>query len=51
MSENKMNDMFARMARGSKGMGLGAGLLIAAGGLAYGISQSIFTGKYIARKH
>lgn len=35
--------MFARMARGSKGMGLGAGLLIAAGGLAYGMSQSIFT--------
>lgn len=40
-----MNDMFARLARGSKGMGIGASFLLAAGGLAYAASQSIFTGK------
>lgn len=39
---------FADAARnaGGRGAGIGMALLAAAGGLAYGISQSLYTGKF-----
>lgn len=37
-----LNEMFNKFAKGSKGAGKGVGALIALGGLAYGVSQSIF---------
>jgi hypothetical protein len=42
-----LNEMFNKFAKGSKGAGKGVGALIALGGLAYGVSQSIFNGWFI----
>ncbi|OQV13871.1 Prohibitin-2 [Hypsibius exemplaris] len=43
MDKGKVGDMLGRFAKAPKGVGLGAQLLIGAGGLAYGISQSMYT--------
>ena len=43
MNPNQIKDLLGRLARGSKGVGLGVGLLGAAAGLAYGASQSMYT--------
>ena len=44
MAKN-INDIFSKFAKGTpKGLGSGLGALLAAGGLIYGISESIFTG-------
>mgnify|MGYP001793597685 CR=1 FL=1 len=40
-----MEDVAGRMARAPKGAGLGVGLLGALGAAAYGLYQSVFTGK------
>lgn len=43
MAQNKLNDLAGRFAKGPKGLGTGLKLLVAAGGLAYGVSQSMYT--------
>ncbi|KAK6177319.1 hypothetical protein SNE40_015443 [Patella caerulea] len=43
MDPKKLGDMVGRMKGGGKGLGAGVGLLAAAGGLIYGISQSFYT--------
>jgi prohibitin 2 len=43
---NKMNDFVNRFGKAPKGLGLGVKLLAAAGAAAYGVSQSIYTGKF-----
>jgi hypothetical protein len=41
---NKMNDFFGRLGRNPSGLNTGIKLLLAAGGLGYAATQSIFTG-------
>ena len=41
----KVTEFMSKMSKGSKGMGAGMGALLAASGLFYGASQSIFTGQ------
>jgi len=43
MNPNQIKDLLSRLARGSKGLGVGVGFLGAAAGLAYGASQSMYT--------
>jgi len=43
MDPKKLNDLAGRLQKGGKGAGVGIGLLAAAGGIAYGISQSFYT--------
>lgn len=43
MDPKKLGDLANRLRGGSKGLGAGVGLLAMAGGLVYGISQSIYT--------
>jgi len=43
MAQNKLNDLAGRFGKGPKGLGTGLKLLVAAGGLAYGVSQSMYT--------
>jgi len=43
MDPQNLKDMAGRLQKGGKGAGLGLGLLAAAGGLAYGIHQSLYT--------
>ena len=45
MDPKKLGDLASRLRGGSKGLGAGVGLLAMAGGLAYGITQSLYTGK------
>lgn len=47
MAQSKLNDLAGRFGKGPKGMGTGLKLLGLAGAAAYGISQSLFTGKFI----
>ncbi|RWS30572.1 prohibitin-2-like protein [Leptotrombidium deliense] len=42
MSQN-LKDLFGKMGKGPSGLSLGLKLVVAAGGLAYGLSQSIYT--------
>lgn len=42
----KLNEFISRFSRGSKGLGTGTSLLIAAGALMYTGTQSVFTGQY-----
>ncbi|RWS13485.1 prohibitin-2-like protein [Dinothrombium tinctorium] len=42
MAQN-VKDLFGRMGKGPSGLSLGLKLLVAAGGLAYGVQQSIYT--------
>ena len=44
MDPKKMGDFAGRLKSGGKGLGTGVGFLAAAGALAYGVSQSIYTG-------
>ena len=46
MDQKKWADLAGRLSKGGKGAGRGVGLLIAAGGLAYGASQSFYTGEF-----
>jgi len=43
MDPKNLKDMAGRLQKGSKGAGIGFGLLAAAGGLAYGLYQSLYT--------
>lgn len=43
MDPKKMGDIAGRLQRGGKGVGIGAGFLAAAGALAYGAMQSMYT--------
>lgn len=43
MDPNKLNDFANRLMKGGKGAGLGLGFLAAAGGVAYGLYQSMYT--------
>lgn len=43
MDKNKLNDLAGRLQRGGKGAGVGLGFLAAAGGIVYGIYQSLYT--------
>jgi prohibitin 2 len=43
MDKNKLTDLANRLAKGGKGAGVGLGFLAAAGGLAYGFYQSMYT--------
>ena len=45
MDPNKLGDLAGRLQKGGRGAGVGGGLLAAVGALAYGISQSFYTGK------
>ena len=42
---DKFNEQFQRFGKNSKGLGLGATALLAAGGLLYAGVNSLFTGK------
>jgi len=41
---NKINDLLGRLGRSPSGLNVGLKLLLAAGGLGYAATQSIFTG-------
>lgn len=43
MDKSKLTDLANRLAKGGKGAGVGLGFLAAAGGLAYGLYQSMYT--------
>lgn len=43
MDPNKLNDLANRVIKGGKGAGVGLGFLAAAGGVAYGLFQSMYT--------
>lgn len=43
MDRSKLTDFANRLAKGGKGAGVGLGFLAAAGGLAYGLYQSMYT--------
>ena len=45
MAQSKLSDLASRLGRGPKGVGTGLKFLAAAGVAAYGISQSMYTGK------
>lgn len=44
MDPKKIGDIAGRLKSGGKGFGTGIGFLAAAGALAYGVSQSVYTG-------
>jgi len=43
---DKMNDAFNKFGKNQKGLGLGVTALLAAGGLLYAGTQSLFTGTF-----
>lgn len=43
MAQSKLNDLAGRFSQNPKGLGLGLKLLAAAGAMAYGVSQSLYT--------
>jgi len=45
MAQNKLNDLAGRFAKGPKGLGTGLKVLAGAAVAAYGVSQSMYTGK------
>ena len=45
---SKLNEFVGRFSKNSKGVGAGVGALLAASGLFYGVTQSVFTGKVLA---
>ena len=45
MDQKKLNDLAGRLQRGGRGAGIGMGFLAAAGAAAYGVYQSLYTGK------
>lgn len=48
MAQSKFNDLAGRFGKTPKGVGLGLKLLAGAGAAAYGVFQSMFTGKVIS---
>lgn len=46
---DKLNDLAGRLGKGPRGLGTGLKVLAAAGAAAYGISQSMYTGKVFRR--
>ena len=46
MDGKKLGDLAGRLQKGGKGAGIGLGLLAAAGGAIYTISQSFYTGVF-----
>ena len=44
----QVKDMMGRMGKGPAGLGTGVKLLLAAGALAYGVRESVYTGKFVA---
>ena len=44
MDPKKLGDLAGRFKSGGKGFGAGFGFLAAAGAIAYGVSQSVYTG-------
>lgn len=47
MDPKKLGDIAGRLKSGGKGLGAGVGFIAAAGALAYGVSQSVYTGTLI----
>lgn len=48
MAQSKLNDLAGKFGKGGPpGLGIGIKLLAAVGAAAYGISQSIYTGKWV----
>ena len=45
MDPKNYKDLAGRLGRGGKGLGAGAGLLLAAGGAMYGLYNAMFTSK------
>jgi prohibitin 2 len=45
MAQSKLNDLAGRFAKGPKGLGTGLKVLAGAAVAAYGVSQSMYTGK------
>ena len=48
---DKLGDMMGRFGKAPNGLGLGVKLLIAAGGLGYAATQSVYTGTFFALFH
>lgn len=46
MAQSKLNDLAGRFAKGPKGLGTGLKLLALAGAAGYGVTQSMYTGKF-----
>ena len=47
----QVKDMMGRMGKGPAGLSTGLKLLVAGGALAYGVRESIYTGKNTKIKH
>lgn len=48
MAQSKLNDLASKFGKGGPpGLGIGLKLLAVGGAAVYGLSQSMFTGKYI----
>ena len=45
MDPQNLKDMAGRLQRGGRGAGIGGAMLAAAGGIAYGLYNSFYTGK------
>jgi hypothetical protein len=45
MAQSKLSDLAGRFGKSPKGVGTGLKILAAAGAAAYGVSQSMYTGK------
>lgn len=46
MAQSKLNDLAGKFGRSPKGLGIGIKLLAAAGVAVYGVTQSLYTGKF-----
>lgn len=44
---DKLNDLAGRLGKGPRGLGTGLKVLAAAGAAAYGLGQSMYTGKVL----
>jgi prohibitin 2 len=51
MDPKKLSDLVGRLQRGGKGAGIGLGFLAAAGGVVYGLYQSMYTGEKTKQKN
>ena len=49
MDPKNLKDMAGRLQKGGKGAGIGLSFLAAAGGVAYGLYQSMYTGEFWGR--
>lgn len=46
---DKLGDMMGRFGKAPPGAGLGLKLLLAAGGIGYAATQSVYTGTFVGR--